>query len=216
MKHWILSLVLILATATARAQYVLESVSNTASTGDMINVPTNAPWGFTDNSRQARLGLTNSGYLKVSGFATINGTLPVSLTAEALLALTQTAANTLSISNTVAAHYAWVTTTAGGTAARGGTATAFSLTGTAMWNITSAAGADVPCEVCIYTGNGPNAAFYYLFNNVGTTWIPPFNQLAAVSSTVLCKTMGRGTSLELSATASAVTVTVGMSISPIQ
>lgn len=113
-----------------------------------------------------------------------------------------------------ASSYGYMTTTAGGTAPSGGSITAVAITGTVFTNITVAAGYNGPCQVCIYPGNGPGAAFYYLFNPA-STWIAPSTPLA-VSTTPVCKNMGVGSWLALSATAAAVTVNATVVYSPLK
>lgn len=107
----------------------------------------------------------------------------------------------------------YLTTTAAGAAPRPGSFTAVAITGTVMVNITTAAGVNTPCEVCIYPGMGPNAGFYYSFVPT-STWVAPGAYLA-VSTTPICKTWGVGYHLILSPTAAALTVNAQVNYGPI-
>jgi hypothetical protein len=119
---------------------------------------------------------------------------------------------TITTNDTYVAGY--LTTTAAGSAARGGSITAVAVTGTVLVNITTAAGADVPCIVTIEGGTGPNAGLYWGILP-SSTWVAPVTYLA-VSTTPIMVTVGRGDHLQLSATAAAVTVNARVRYAPIQ
>ena len=123
-----------------------------------------------------------------------------------------TVSGTVTTNDTYVAGY--LTTTAAGSAARGGSITAIALTSTVLVNITSAAGADVPCIVTIEGGAGPNAGLYWGILP-SSTWLAPVTYLA-VSTTPIMVTVGRGDHLQLSVTAAVVIVNVRVWYASIQ
>lgn len=132
------------------AQTVLESVTNTATTSDAVNIPANAPWGVTANGRQARFKMSNDGTLQTSAtLSPVTYATAVSITSPVQVFVTYTAAVSLSSAVQVYSTYT----------------AAVSLTNPVNVNISYTVGVAGPITIAaVVTAYNTNASGVYSLN----------------------------------------------------